>query len=135
MEKTDRFTIENSNYQGYLWWSDSTEPQVVNGEFGIELMSGNPFMVEGFLFDEDNQVSISVKYIDGAYYCCKYHLPIQDAGICNDDQVEWLANFGDGKLFLKFDRIWRPVPDAENYGYEVLEASELIFKGFNVKEK
>lgn len=134
MEKTDKVIIENARYQGYLWWSDSSEPQIVDGEFGIELKQGNPFVVEGFLFDEDGQISISVKYVDGKYYCCRYDLSmLQKERNRNDDQVEWLASFGNGKLFLKFDRIWRPVPDPDNYGLNVLEAAELIFKGFKTK--
>lgn len=123
--------IEKSKYQGYLWYSDKKEPQVLNNEvFELEIAdSANPFIVEGQLFD--GQKSISIKYVDG-----KYNINTHDSNALEgviQEQV-FHSHRMDGKL-LKFKQIWKEQPDELCENMQVLQPAELVFVGFNDKEE
>ena len=131
--------IEKSTYQGYLWYSDEKKPTVLNHEdFEITLDEKiNPFVIEGHLFD--GKQSISIKYVDGKYIVKKYVLD----GLPKEDCTEqsFLANrMGDIKV-LKFRQYWRERREQREQkddlceGMPVLQPAELVFVGFNDKEK
>ena len=69
--------IESGNYQGYVWKSDNNEPNRVSGDFNEDLSIHNPFIVEGFLYDEERRVSYSIKYVDGEYLIYRYEVDPQ----------------------------------------------------------
>jgi len=122
--------IEKSKYQGYLWYSDNKEPQVLNNEvFELEIAdNANPFVIEGQLFD--GQKSISIKYVDGKYYVNTYDLDDLDG--VKQEQMFFSHRMGDRKLYFK--QFWQPVNDEQCEGMQVLQPAELVFVGFNDKE-
>ncbi len=122
--------IEKSKYQGYLWYSDKKEPQVLNNEvFELEIAdNANPFVIEGQLFD--GQKSISIKYVDGKYIVNTYDLDALD-GVMQEQK--FYSHKMDGKQ-LKFRQIWKEQPDELCEGMQVLQPAELIFVGFNNEE-
>lgn len=122
--------IEKSKYQGYLWYSDKKEPQVLNNEvFELEIAdSSNPFVIEGQLFD--GKKSISIKYVDGKYIVNTYDLDALD-GVMQEQK--FYSHRMDGKQ-LKFRQIWKEQPDELCEGMQVLQPAELIFVGFNNEE-
>jgi CRISPR type III-associated protein (TIGR04423 family) len=122
--------IEKSKYQGYLWYSDNKEPQVLNNEvFELEIAdNANPFVIEGQLFD--GQKSISIKYVDGKYIVNTYDLNTLD-GVMQEQTFH--SHRMEGKL-LKFIQIWKNQSDELCEGMQVLQPAELVFVGFNDKE-
>ena len=122
--------IEKSKYQGYLWYSDNKEPQVLNNEvFELEIAdNANPFVIEGQLFD--GQKSISIKYVDGKYYVNTYDLDDLDG--VKQEQMFFSHRMADRKLYFK--QFWQPVNDEQCEGMQVLQPAELVFVGFIDKE-
>ena len=123
--------IEKSKYQGYLWYSDKKNPQVLNNEvFEFEIADNtNPFVIEGQLYD--GQKSISIKYVDGKYIVKTYDLHNLDGEI--QEQMFYSHRMGDRKLYFK--QYWRPMNDEQCEGMQVLQPAELVFVGFNDKEE
>ncbi len=127
--------IDKAIYQGYLWYSDTDTPRILNNEeYGQEIDDGaNPFIVEGMLWCEITNMSISIRYIDGKYYAKKYE------NVCvgeNDDKVEYFANNKIGNKKLKFIREWIAEPDKLCEGMPALRPGSLIFVGFkNIGEE
>lgn len=122
--------IDKSIYQGYLWYSDSKEPHVfVDEEFGIEISNDqNPFIIEGQLFDGKN--SISIKYVDGEYRVNPHVVKGEDFNNVDVEIKEYHANRIKNVRKLQFLQYWRPEPDKNCEGMEVLQPKELVFVGF-----
>lgn len=123
--------IEKSQYQGYLWYSDKKEPQVLNNEvFELEISDNtNPFIIEGQLYD--GKKSISIKYVDGKYLVNTYNVDNLDRKI--QEQL-FYSHRMDGRRLI-FKQNWRPVNDELCEGMQVLQPAELVFVGFNDKEE
>lgn len=119
--------IEKSKYQGYLWYSDKKEPQVLNNEvFELQIADdANPFVIEGQLYD--GMKSISIKYVDGKYIVNTYDLNALDGEI---QEQMFHSHRMEGKL-LKFKQIWKKQPDELCENMHVLQPAELVFVGFN----
>ena len=120
--------IEKSKYQGYLWYSDKKEPQVLNNEvFELEIAdSSNPFVMEGQLFD--GQKSISIRYVDGKYLYKEYDM-VKLNGSEMSEQVFYLHRTVGKKL--KFNQYWQEREDSLCEDMKVLQPAELVFVGFN----
>ncbi len=123
--------IEKSKYQGYLWYSDKKEPQVLNDEmFELEIDdNANPFIIEGQLCD--GHKSISIKYTDGQYVVKTNDLDELEGEI----QEQMFYSHRMGGMKLKFKQIWKEQPDELCEGMRVLQPAELVFVGFNDKEE
>lgn len=122
--------IEKSKYEGYLWYSDKTEPKVYWGDKVVPIdldPERNPFIVEGQLWD--GKTSIGIKFVDGKYYVARY--PINKI----DDVETYVAHRMKGVAGLKFVRIWKEQPDDFCNGYYVKEPVGLAFVGFKKKEE
>ena len=58
-------------YEGYIWMSNEKCPQVFHPGSQVDsdlFTKKNPFVVEGYLFNKQTGISLSVKYIDGEYH-------------------------------------------------------------------
>ena len=84
-------------YEGYLWWSDSSTPEVIDGNRKLPITfdeqystllspsaTQKPFIVEGNLWDVSNRVSIYIKYVDGEYIVRR----VDTAALDRDDSYE-----------------------------------------------
>nr|WP_320059537.1 TIGR04423 family type III CRISPR-associated protein [uncultured Bacteroides sp.] len=127
--------IEKSTYQGYVWKSDIKAPKIDiydNEEVELELdETKNPFIVEGFLVDDN--YSYSIKYVDGKYYVNKYDLnSLKDV---DKTSHEYLSSF-DSTRRLLFNQYWRPYEDELcDGGMDVLQPAEYVFVGFKKEEE
>ena len=122
--------IEKSIYQGYIWYSDQTEPEVLNNkEFGKEFSDKeNPFIVEAQLFDTINKKSYSIKYVDGKYICTPYNLA-ELKGV-EKEGLSFVAHRLKGVTRLYFNQYWREEADPRCDNMQVLQPKELVFVGF-----
>jgi CRISPR type III-associated protein (TIGR04423 family) len=138
---TDKFIIEEGQYEGYLWYSDKEEPEVYWGDLQkLELDdAANPFVIEGMLYDKSKSVSYSIRYADG------HHIVKR----CSEKDAETMGNdlFCDVKIFEPHDRMkgtgvkrlcfkqyWKAEPDKLCEGMKVRRPYTLVFSGFNKKE-
>lgn len=124
--------IEKSLYTGYLWKSDSPHPEVLIPAQEYEYApvdSENPFIIEGFLYDEDNHISYSIKSVDGECFIHRYDL--NTFNNVEKREKKYLAhpNIGNN-IKLKFDQYWRPEPDERCEEISVLKPAEFVFTGF-----
>ena len=122
--------IEKSKYQGYLWYSNAKEPQIIeNKDFELEIEdTENPFIIEGQLYDGTK--SISIKYVDGKYVVKTYMVSELKGEV---QQQVFYSNRMQHKQLL-FSQYWREEPDALCEGMNVLQPKELVFVGFKDKE-
>ena len=128
-------TIKKAFYQGYIWYSDATDPKVLdNEEFAAELdEQKNPFIIEGQLWNENEHESISIKYADGKYYVDKKTITAEDINTHKGDIETYIAHRMPGVAGLKFLRHWEANPDSQCNSFEVLEPAGLAFIGFKQK--
>ncbi len=129
--------IEKSKYQGYIWYSNKKEPRVFNNEeFELEIANNeNPFIVEGQIYDNENRISISIKYVDGKYIVNKYEVKDEDFKHPNVVRREFLPNRMDKVEKLCFLEYWKPQEDSLCENMKVLQPAELVFIGFNNENK
>ena len=129
-------TIKINKCGGYLWWSDQQKPKVYQDE-SIDICldeAKNPFVVEGQLYDEENKVSYSIKYVDGQYLINKYK--VDESDFTNpDNQIEsYLSNRMDDR-WLKFLSYWEEKKDANCMGMPVLTLTKNVFIGFDERKE
>lgn len=127
--------VEKSKYEGYLWYSDSTEPKVYNNK-ELELVldnKHNPFIVEGQLFDSEKNISISIKFVDGEYIINQYNIAEDDYNKCDVTIKEFCAHRMKDVKKLRFLQYWKETSNALCEGMSVLQPAELVFVGF-IKE-
>ena len=124
--------IEKKKYQGYLWYSNEQRPIILDGqsEWGVEIDEiANPFIIEGQLWDEESQASVSIKYIDGHYY--KKETVLGEGY----DLVEFIPRRMPIVEKLLFARCWKTVKDELCEGFYVKKLDGVIFKGLKMKEE
>ena len=137
MGKIETITkIPKAKYQGYIWRSNSDRPEVLTGdkEYGgfTPNPDGNPFIIEGNLWNEANSTSISIRYVDGRYYIHRTTL----TGETDHSTIKkYVAHRIDEYKYLRFVQLWEPRLDRMCDGMEVLERSKLVFIGFTNSEK
>ena len=132
MGKIETITkIPEAKYQGYIWYSDSDRPEVLTGdkEYGgfTPNPDGNPFIIEGDLWNEANSTSISIRYVDGRYYIHRTTL----TGETDHSTIKkYVAHRIDEYKYLRFVQLWESREDPMCEGMEVLGPSKLVFIGF-----
>lgn len=127
----------NLNYEGYTWWSNSQKPIVYIANETLPnwpVNTDNPFIVEGNLFDKINQLSYSIKYIDGDYLVMRFDLnELKDSDFI---LKSYLPNrFPNEIQSLCFKEFWKAMPDEFCNDMQVLKPAETVFVGFNFKEE
>lgn len=136
--------IQLRNAQGYLWYSDQTEPRTfIDKDIELHLDEKiNPFVIEGQLYSDEEKKSICIKFIDGKYIVKTYDFNARrfiapDSAVMTEGGVEqYIAN---SRLNLSqplnFIRVWRTVKDNINDNWETLRPTGLVFKEFGIKIK
>lgn len=148
--------IISDKYAGYLWYSDSEEPMIYiydgnsapNQEgkpiFPLDVITKN-FVVEGYLFDNLENISHAIKYVDGKYIHKEFKVTfpnnsdiknfrIDDREICCSEvcYLPHRINKSDVEG-LRFLQLWEKKPDSLCEGMEVLTPTSRIFIGFKTK--
>lgn len=123
---------KNNKYEGYIWMSDSNKPDVLNRKPIPEYIQWedgkNPFVIEALLFDRDNQMSYTVRYIDGVHKVFSTKV--------DDDELVGNAHYISKRMGdhhkLRFFQRWKTDDDIDNLceGMPTLIPGELVFVGF-----
>lgn len=135
--------IESGIYEGYVWYSDQTQPMTLIGEKWSDELDAtkNPFIVEAQLYDKERKVSYSVKYVDGRYVAHRWDNVSREMENDEYSHCSFFANRvgkdkGETGLTLHFVRHWAEENDSMcaisecKDGMPVLQPKELIFVGF-----
>jgi CRISPR type III-associated protein (TIGR04423 family) len=138
MENNNVTSIPKGTYQGYLWYSDAKTPTIIDGEMEELNLSSVPipFIVEGYLYDGDNEKSYSIKMVDGRYCAYCDTIPETNESPCETEDITYLPNrFGSdsGIEGLKFRRVWEKKQDPLCENMEVLVPTVDLFVGFKKK--
>lgn len=130
--------IAQGTFEGYYWKSGETVPYTLLGEeFSCSLDDkSNPFIIEAQLYDKENLVSYSLKYVDGEYLIYKWEGVSPDMKSENYTCLNYHANrVGEDRNYkiqsMKFLLHWVDEVDPKCEGMNVLQPKELIFVGFN----
>lgn len=129
-------TIKINKCEGYLWWSDQQEPKTYQDE-SVDICldeTQNPFVVEGQLYDKEEKVSYSIKYVDGLYLINKYKLEDSDFVNPDNETKSYFSNRMGGRR-LKFLRYWEEKEDENCMDMAVLTFTKNVFIGFKEKEE
>jgi len=125
--------IPAGNYEGYLWYSDAEAPKVFprDGAFTDDLETATiPFVVEGWLYDRENDTSYAIRYVDGKYLRVAYDLTLVD-----NQRTEYVAHdLGDIKAFSVAEH-WAPEEDPYCAKMPVLRHAWTAFAGFASPKK
>ena len=137
MKKINSNEIDfNLDYEGYLWYSDANEPlifekQHINEAFFTKL----PFVVEGYLYNRNQWVSLKIKHFDGENHFYQVHLDK-----FQEDQkspTTFVAQKVNGLVKRKIQAVqyWEEVGDPLCEGMAVLKPSWIAFTGFDHEPK
>ena len=124
-------------YIGYLWYSDKEEPVIFeNKKFSYK--EDDNFIIEGYLYSEDQNISISIKFIDGKYYITKIDLSSYDF---NSDSENFskhtyltdaaIVNKNKEFKYINFVQYWKTQKDKLCANMEVLKPNWIAFVGFS----
>lgn len=121
-------------YTGYYWLSDRNKADLLSNQ-EIELHyyeSGgtptNPFVVEANIYNATENISISVRHLDGKYLIILIEWNVPTDGEVYEHNLLGQSCFGGRKL--RFREAWIPEVDEYSEGFEVLCASWIGFIGF-----
>lgn len=121
-------SIPDLEYEGYLWYSNATEPKILEGQqFSPDQLTKLPFVVEGMLYAEKEKVSIRIVNIDGAYRIAKMTLEY----IPKEYITTYFAKEQFGKNWkIQMYQHWVEKEDAINDNRLVLCPTWSAFVGF-----
>ncbi len=123
-----------SQHEGYLWWSNNPIPVAYLKDKLIELpTTSNPFIIEGNLYDSDNQKSYSIRFVDGQHLVNCFDLKEMEG----EEFIfkQYLPNrLSDNVQKLCFREYWKPKPDEFCEEMQVLKPAMTVFVGFKCKE-
>lgn len=121
--------IKNAKYEGYLWQSDQSKPRIIEegAPLSLTLTDGeNPFIVEGLLWNREENTSIQIRYVDGKYFIATYEVKQEELA----GSVPYLPHRLPGVKALKFLRQWEEVKDELCENMPTLQLKANIFVGF-----
>lgn len=120
-----------TEWQGYYWMSDSMTPVVCNTPEAYlpVLETLNPFITEGWLYQEGSNlsISISIQMVDGSYGIGEYLL---DGKEVTTEDTYFRNKAGEEVGKIAFKTVWEPVADELCAGFEVLKPVASVFTGF-----
>jgi len=127
--KIDINNIPDLNYKGYLWFSDTQKPELIIGKLDKAELIQLPFVIEGNLWAETEQISINIKNIDGEYIVNQFDIKNTD---CKYDTVkEYIAHDLTEVEKYKMHQHWEAKQDDDLLaGMSSLHPSWVAFVGF-----
>lgn len=142
--------IKPAKYEGYIWYSDQKAPEVYNGEEVVDEIvldeQSNPFIIEGNLWDEEQGMSIMIRYVDGEYLVRPIHVSKEERqGISSEEVNQKVATTikeyqplpcmkAKNVDVLRFLQYWEQKDDEFCADMPVLQPSKLVFIGFDKKD-
>ncbi|MEL6638680.1 MAG: TIGR04423 family type III CRISPR-associated protein, partial [Bacteroidota bacterium] len=125
--------IPPAPYEGYLWWSDQTHPDLLRPDQEIDFsqVPENPFLLEGALYWPEQQRSIMIRY-SGSYHishCDLQQLP-SEAELY---ERAYLPHRLSQAERVYFQELWLPEADPYCTQLPVLRLRALIFSGFSTR--
>ena len=131
MENKSMEPIKIENCEGYIWKSDQQKPEAIEGKPFNKTFdeTQNPFIVEGLLYDKDELMSYSIKFIDGKYLIIKNKVE-KDDFTCSDNEEKCYLSNRLGNRWLRFLRYWEVDPDPLCEDMDVLKLTKNVFVGF-----
>ncbi len=132
MRYNDIMKIKKSKYEGYLWYSDESSPNILLGDKDLVIMERpEAYIVEGMLWDSASLTSIRIDYHDGQQHIYETEIKPEDLQGSEKTTIEeYIPHRLPGVSILSFLRYWQPVADPLCEGFEVLSPSSLVFVGF-----
>lgn len=125
-----------AKYDGYIWMSEKKTPDVLVNQTLDRCCfeKGNPFVIEGQLYDSVNRKSLSIKYVDGKYYILSFD--VEDKDFNSNYEKTYVSNRMGGRM-LRFVQHWKDEADEFCEDMESYRPSELVFIGFGetIKEE
>ncbi len=127
--------VPSSNFQGYVWFSDSSNPiELKNETFQFDSITVNPFIVEALLYSEELRMSYHIKH-SGAYVITAYDWSlISDSETMRLKEKKYLSNRIDASENLKFVEVWLLESDNvttnTNGTFQQWNLKAEVFKGF-----
>lgn len=119
--------IPKGNYTGYYWLSDAEKPEPVNGAFTARQQT-LPFIVEGNLYDADNDRSISIRHNGEKHIIHQYDL--SNLSGFEKHPVALITHRLPGKGKVKFWELWKEEEDRLCAGMKTLRPYARVFVGF-----
>ncbi len=124
--RTDDIKQLTGNYIGYIWMSDKAQALLINGKLPeSSLQDHNPFIIEGQLYDEDNQHSYAIRH-DGSLIITRYDLTESSS----TGDVSYVAHRIEGKEYIAFRPVWIAEADPITPEYETMVYKGKAFVGF-----
>lgn len=127
------------SWSGYLWQDDQNTPFIFKNEvvaYRKYFTTNIPFIIEGLLVNTKETISLTIKHIDGIYYCYKSEnfksleateiVPTVDA---LNSKKSKEGNAGKGIKTLHFIPVFKEVEDTCSPGFSEYVYSHQIFKG------
>ena len=129
--------IRPLSYEGYLWWSDRRDPEVFDGEsVALPQEGANPFVAEGMLYNAEEGLSYSIRYVDGDYLVYEHVVSPADQDSPVNEEKVYESNRMDGRK-LCFLRYWEERVSRDNVedvdgcdGLPVRVQTKDVFVGF-----
>lgn len=129
----NKYSFIEGAYDGYIWMSDEQSPKVLLGEMPELNLDAhcNPFVIEAQLYCKENNVSYSIRYVDGEYIINKYDLT-ESADY--EEKLFVPARMPEIQT-LKFRQYWKEENVKNCYNWTTLKPGKLVFAGFERKEE
>ncbi|UAM97266.1 TIGR04423 family type III CRISPR-associated protein [Polaribacter litorisediminis] len=123
--------IPKMAFEGYVWKSDESEPEVVLNEiYDFDAVSINPFIIEALLFCKENKTAIHIQHT-GNYQIAEYDLnALKEKGAVLENKVYLPHRLKDISK-VNFKQVWIEEEDHLCEEMPVLKMKALIFCGFN----
>lgn len=128
--------LKDKTLVGYVWMSDAQEPHKLESQ-SVDtswIEKSNPFIIEAQLYDGENGMSYSVRYVGGQHIITETEIVLEDTTFTRH---EYICSFDDSKK-MKMLQYWEAQPDPLCEGMEVLQPTANVFIGFtdnNEKEE
>lgn len=131
IDKKELEKIINEKFEGYFWLSNEDEPANLDGhlkEFKDSLQQEIPFVIEANFYNKTDNISISLRHVEGRYLITQIDLNKKGEGIKASDGLHFKAIKGFEEV--KIINLWQAEPDDMLEGMEVMQPILSIFAGF-----
>lgn len=125
----------SKEYNGYIWLSDESKPQIMDKSSVnfYKYENTNPFIQEGYFTDDE--FSYTIKHFDGIGHCV-YKTKIDELKNGNEEISSYLADpaltrENEKIKKLKFITEWIAENDEKCDNMEVLKPGRVAFIGFD----